>query len=308
MRLLVTGAAGFVGFHLVRAALGRGHEVVAAVRSRARAAALEGVSTRLRLVEADLADARAMRRAAADASPDLALHLAWSIGPDYSDSPDNLACVEGSLALLHGLVDAGCPRVVFVGTHLELAPSDRDMDENDPVAPRDLYAVCKDAVHRVARAYVARTGTSFAWARLFNLYGPGQADWALVSHLVRTLLDGRRCPMTHGEQLRGFLHVSDAADALLDVGHSAVSGVVHIGSDDVVSVRELALRIGERLGRSELLAFGALAPSPRDAPRIVSSTARLRSEVGFRPRVSLDVGLQDTIDWWRTHDAPVGTT
>jgi nucleoside-diphosphate-sugar epimerase len=307
MRLLVTGATGFVGSHLIRAALGRGHEVVAPVRSRARAAPL-AATTGLRLVEADLADTRAMRRAASDASPDLALHLAWSIGPDCYESPDNLACVEGSLALLHGLVDAGCPRVVFVGTHLELAPSDRDMDENLPAAPRDLYAVCKDAVHRVARAYVARTDTSFVWARLFNLYGPGQADWGLVSHVVRHLLDGRRCPMTHGEQRRAFLHVRDAADALLDVGQSPVRGVVHVGSDDVLSVRELALRIGERLGRSDLLAFGALAPSLRDAPRIVSSTVRLRSEVGFHPRVSLDEGLQETIDWWRTQDVSVAAT
>jgi UDP-glucuronate decarboxylase len=95
---------------------------------------------------------------------------------------------------------------------------------------------------------------------------------------------------------------------LLDVGHSPVRGVVHVGSDDVVSVRELALRIGERLGRAELLAFGTLAPSTRDAHRIVPSTVRLRSEIGFRPRVSLDAGLQDTIDWWRTRDASMETT
>jgi nucleoside-diphosphate-sugar epimerase len=305
MRLLVTGAAGFVGSHVVRAALGRGHEVVAAVRSRARAEALEEC-TGVRIVEADLADARAMRHMALDVSPDLALHLAWSIGPDYCVSPDNLPCVEGSLALLHGLVHAGCARVVFVGTHLELAPSDRDMDENDPVAPRDLYAVSKDALHRIARAYVADTQTSFVWARLFNLYGPRQADWALVSTVIRHLLDGRRCPMTRGEQLRGFLHARDAADALVDVGQASVRGVVHVGSDEVVSVRELAMRIGERLGRAELLAFGALTASPRDAPRIVSSTIRLRSDVGFRPRVCLDDGLQDTIDWWRTRDRSLG--
>lgn len=299
MRLLVTGATGFVGSHVVRAALARGHEVVAVVRSRARAAAL-GADPRLRLIEGDLADGRAMQRAAADAAPDVALHLAWAIGPDYFDSPRSLVCVEGSLALLRGLIDAGCPRVVFVGTHLELAASDRDMGESLAVAPRGLYAVCKDALHRIATARLASTGTSFVWARLFNLYGPGQAEWAFVSSVVRHLLEGRRCPLTHGEQQRGFLHVRDAAEALLAVGAAPVRGVVHVGSDEVVTVRGVAERIGAQLDRASLLAFGALDPSLGDAPRVVASTTRLRSEVGFDPRVHLDDGLRETIDWWRT--------
>lgn len=252
------------------------------------------------MVEADLTDGESMRRVAAGASADVALHLAWTIGPDYFDAPSSLACVEGSLALLRGLVDAGCPRVVFVGTHLELAPSERDLDETSPVAPRGLYAVSKDALHRIADARLAQTDTSFAWARLFNLYGPGQAEWAFVPSVVRHLLAGRRCPLTHGQQLRGFLHVRDAADTLLAVGESWVGGAIHVGSDDVVTVRDLAERVGAQVDRTGLLAFGALTPSPGDAPRVVASTARLRSEVGFQPRVSLDEGLRETIEWWRT--------
>lgn len=298
MRLLVTGATGFVGSSVVRAALARGHEVVAVVRSRARAAAI-GDDPGLRIVEADLTDGAAMRRVAAGAAPDVALHLAWAIARDYFDSPASLACVEGSLALLRGLIEARCPRVVLVGTHLELAPSERDMDESFPVAPRGLYAVCKDALHRMADARLAVTDTSFVWARLFNLYGPGQAEWAFVSSVVRHLLDGQRCPLTHGAQQRAFLHVRDAADALLAVCESSVGGIVHVGSGDVVTVRGLAERIGAQLSRSDLLAFGALEPSPGDAPRVVASTTRLRSEIGFRPQVGLEDGLRETIDWWR---------
>lgn len=297
MRILITGAAGFVGSHLVRAALAHGHDVVAAVRSRAGAAPFD--ASRLQVVEADLADGRAMHRLAADAKPDLAVHLAWSIGVDYADSVDNLSCAAGSLALLQGLLHAECPRIVFVGSHLELAPSERDLTEHDPVAPRGLYAVSKDAVHRIARTAVARTAAAFVWVRLFNLYGPGQAEWALVPAIIRHLLDGRRCPMTHGEQMRGLLHVRDAAGALLAIGESTIAGVVHVGSDEAVSVRALALRIAERLGHAELLDFGARAPSPHDAPRVVAAIARLRDEVGFRPQVGLDDGLREAIDWWR---------
>lgn len=297
MRLLVTGAAGFVGSHVVRAALDRGHEIVAAVRAPDRIAALTAAPG-LTVVAADLEDRHATRRLA-ETSPDVALHCAWSIGPDYYDSPASLACVGGTLALLQGLVDAGCPRVVLVGTHLELAPSDDDLAETAPVAPRGLYATCKDAAHRIADAYLAPTTTSLVWARLFNLYGPGQADWALVPTIVRDLLADRRCAMTHGEQLRGFLHVRDAADALLAVAESPIRGVVHVGSDEVVSVRDLARRIGERLDRTGLLAFGARTTVAGDAPRVVAATARLRSEVGFHPRVRLDDGLRDTVDWYR---------
>lgn len=297
MRILVTGAAGFVGSHLVRAALARGHEVVAAVRAPDRIAAL-GAAPGLTTTAADLGDRHAMR-GLADTAPDVALHCAWAIGPDYYDSPASLACVGGTLALLQGLADAGCPRVVLVGTHLELAPSDDDLTESAPVAPRGLYAVCKDAVRRIADARLAPTTTSLVWARLFNLYGPGQAEWALVPTIARDLLAGRQCAMTHGEQRRGFLHVCDAADALLAVAESPIRGVVHVGSDEVVRVRDVALRIGEHLGRTELLAFGARTAATGDAPRVVAGTARLRSEVGFHPRVPLDDGLRDTVDWYR---------
>ncbi len=297
-RILVTGASGFVGSRVVRAALDRGYEVVASVRSRSSAARLDGLTTGVKVVEADLGDVDSVRRLASEASPDMAVHLAWSLGPDY-DAPENLACVGGSLALLESLVESGCPRIVYVGTHHELLPSASDLAEDAPVAPRNLYAVCKDAVHRVARSYVEGNDVSFVWARLFNVYGPGQDEWAIVSYIVRHLLEGRKCPMTHGEQVRVFLHVRDAAEALLDVAQSTVQGVVHVGSDGATTVRDLALRIGDRLGRRELLCFGEIAPRMHEAPRIVSSNDRLYSEVGFRPRFNLDDGLSDTIDWWR---------
>jgi len=303
-RVLVTGASGFVGSQVVRAALDRGDEVVAAVRSRSRAARLEGLTKDIRIVEADLNDVGSIEKLTSEAAPDIALHLAWPLGPDYN-SPDNLACVGGSLALLQCLVERRCPRIVFVGTHYELAPSETDLGENDPVAPANFYAVCKDAVHRVARSYVAGAEASFVWARLFNVYGPGQNDWALVSYIVRSLLDGRVCRLTLGDQVRAFLHVRDAADALLDIGHAPIRGVIHVGSDEITTVRDLALRIAEQLGRPELLSFGELAPRPEEARRIVPSVARLHSEVGFRPKLSLNEGLMDTVDWWRKRTAGI---
>lgn len=297
-RVLVTGASGFIGSHVVRAALERGDDVVAQVRSRRRAGALPDVGARLHVVEADLADSEAMRSLIAEAKPDLGLHLAWPLGPDY-ESPEHLTCVGGSLALLRELVEAACPRIVFVGTHHELAPSDADLDESAAVEPRNLYAVCKDAVHRIGRAYTERSSSAFVWARLFNVYGPGQSEWALVPHIIGNLLADRPCHLTSGDQVRVFLHVRDAAASLLAVGDSTVRGVVHIGADEGVSVRSLALAIGDRLARRALLSFGEVSPRADDPPRVVSANRRLHSEVGFHPRVRLEDGLSETIEWFR---------
>lgn len=302
-RLLVTGASGFIGSRVVHAAIARGHEVVAAVRTRARAARLGAVSRRVRIVEGDLADRGAIRRMGAAVAPERALHLAWSIPPDYRDSPDNDDCLHGSIALLRGLLDARCPRIVFVGTHHERVL--RDADRVAECAAASRYACCKGTLLQLAKIFVKDWPTAFAWARLFTVYGPGQPDWALVPHIITHLLAGRRCVVRDGGQALAFIHVDDAARALLDLTESSLEGIVDIASPAILTVREIALRIGAHLGRADLLSFdepaaaGPLAPMPSE---------RLVAELGFEPRVDLDQGLAETIAWWRMQRAAVGAS
>jgi dTDP-L-rhamnose 4-epimerase len=103
--------------------------------------------------------------------------------------------------------------------------------------------------------------------------------------------------LTSGEDCLDFIHVSDAASALVKLSLSKLDGAVNIGTGRAVLVRELATRLGEIAGRPELLQFGKLAPG-REPARIVADTRRLNSELGFRAAIDLECGLRGCFESW----------
>jgi UDP-glucose 4-epimerase len=95
--------------------------------------------------------------------------------------------------------------------------------------------------------------------------------------------------------------VQDIADALVLLLVGDLQGSINIGSGAPVRLREIAELLAEKSGRLDLLRLGALEASPDEAPLVVSDSTRLRKELGFHPAISIDQGLQSTLDWWRLH-------
>ncbi|MFW8645998.1 NAD-dependent epimerase/dehydratase family protein [Rhizobium beringeri] len=123
------------------------------------------------------------------------------------------------------------------------------------------------------------------------------SGWCL--RLSGNLLAGRAAETTAGTQLRDFLDSREVAAAFSALVDCEVGGSVNIASGEPIALRDVIERLGEFTGRSDLLKLGALPMRPNEPPRLVADVTRLRQEVGFLPRISLDQGLQDAIDWWR---------
>jgi len=153
-------------------------------------------------------------------------------------------------------------------------------------------------LRRVGEAYAEQAGIELAWGRLFHLYGPREAPGRLVSSIVASLLAGETVETTTGEQRRDFMHVEDVAGALVALLDSAVVGPVNIASGAGVKVSDVIDRLGRLTGGSRLLRRGALSERPGEPHSLVGDVARLRDEVGYRPRWTLDDGLSDTVRWW----------
>lgn len=282
MKVLLTGATGFIGSHVARELLRRGHEVHATVRAG---------SDRRRIADLGALKVHEGGIDHVPVEPDVAVSLAWIATPGkYLEAPENTDCLEATRRLLAKVRG----RAVVAGTCFEFDTQLGRLREDSPTKPTTLYARCKDALRREVEAR-----PDSAWVRLFYQYGPWEDERRLVPAVVRKLLRGEEAKVNGGEPRRDFLHVEDVASAVCAVAESRLTGCVNVGSGEAPTLKELLSTIGELTGRPDLLRFGAVPYYEGEPMLIVAENAKLRS-TGWRPAVPLRAGLSRTVDWWRT--------
>jgi nucleoside-diphosphate-sugar epimerase len=306
-RVLVTGAAGFIGRSSLEPLRAAGFEVVAAISPRADALDRAGIALRESEVRhVDLTDPGAVDALLEAQRPTHLLHFAWIATPGvYWQSEENYRWLSASRHLLAAFGRCGGVRAVMAGTCAEYDWSRVDVcherssplaDEAGTAAP---YAACKLALQRSLEEYGHAHGISTAWGRIFFQYGPAEHPDRLIASVIVNLLAGREAPCTHGRQIRSFLHVEDVGAAFAALLASSVQGPVNIGSGEPIAIAELLERLAREIRRPDLLELGARPTPPGEPAVLVPDIGRLREEVRWVPRWRLDEGLRDTVRWWR---------
>jgi nucleoside-diphosphate-sugar epimerase len=293
-RVLVTGASGFVGRCALAPLLRQGYEVHAIGR---RAQSGSG----LQWHRGDLLDPADVDRLLGRLRPSHLLHLAWYAEPGaFWSSVENFRWVAATQNLLESFHRAGGLRAVAAGSCAEYDASSGECDENlTPIRPATIYGKCKSAARLQFEAYCEYSGISGAWGRIFHLYGPGEDRQRLVAALCTGFIDNRPVPCSHGRQVRDFLHVQDAADALVGLLSSDIGGSVNLGSGKPVTVAQMARTLADMAGRPDLLLLGAREAPEGEPERLVPAVRRLVEELGWRPVYDLESGLRHTLDWWK---------
>ncbi|HEX2908719.1 MAG TPA: NAD(P)-dependent oxidoreductase [Phototrophicaceae bacterium] len=299
MRVLVTGASGFVGSCVVRCLINAGCEVVALVSPEHPLPRLQAVTGKIQLLSGRLPLDVTLVKTIKALSPERCIHLAWNAEPgQYLQSPQNVELLNASLQLLQALIDAGCQKVLMVGTCAEYDTRFGYLHEETPTQPSTLYAACKLSSGLIAQEIAATAGIQFIWARLFYLYGPWENERRMLPALIRTLLEDRPFPATAGAQVRDYLQVEDAARALCHLLLSDCTGVYNIASGVPVTIRQLMEMTGRMLGRSEQIQFGTLPYRQWDPMFICGNNQKLLS-TGWTPQYTIETGLRHTIEWWQ---------
>jgi nucleoside-diphosphate-sugar epimerase len=299
-RVLVSGAGGFVGLPLLAQLAGTDLEIHA-LSTRRHTTAPPGVCWH----HLDLSNRAAVSELIEDLAPDRLVHLAWCTEHGrFWSAAENVTWVELSLHLLRAFVRRGGQRVVMLGTCAEYdwsAACGPLVESRARLVPATLYGAAKDALRRVASAYAEQEGVQLAWGRLFFLYGPREAPERLVPSVIRSLLAGQPVSTRSTEHVRDFMHVEDVAGAIVALLLSPVIGAVNVASGLGVTVGQVVEQIAQLVGRPELIGPGSQADRSGEPPLLVADVARLRDEVGFRPRWELAGGLAATVNWWTDH-------
>ena len=298
MRVLITGAGGFAGRHLVTACREAGEEVVSLARSSGD-------------VRADLVDARATRAAIAEVRPDVVHHLAANahVGRSWQDPAaylhDNLAMTQN---LLEAVRAEAPDAVVVVASSGEVygPPATLPVDESAPLRPQNPYAVSKAACDLLAGFHADAHGARVVRARAFNHAGPGQEPAYAIASFTRQAAEGLergddpiRVTTGNPRTRRDYTDVRDVVRAYRDLAARGEPGVFNVCSGSPASAGEIVTRIGVLAGVEIDHRVDPGLGRAHEVMEIRGSAEALRAATGWEPRIGFDDTLRDTVDWWR---------
>jgi nucleoside-diphosphate-sugar epimerase len=294
MTVLVTGATGFVGSHVLAALSAAGHDCIATHRRAEPPAALPGV----RWVRCDLLDTEAIDRLCCDSRADQLLHMGWrAIHSGVNDAMDNLDWLAASVRLARAFFESGGTHVLVTGSCFEYDPrSGRCIEGTTSLDSLLLYGECKNALRHMVNGIARLHAADVTWARIFFTYGPDEHPTRFVRSLVRSMLLGEPAAMSHGRQIRDFVYVRDVAQAIETMLRQRPAGEYNVASGQPVTLARIAEEVARQIGRPDLLQVGARKALAWEPPVFLGSVARTEQVCGWRATTTLADGLAETIE------------
>lgn len=314
-RILVTGAAGFIGSHLTEELLRRGHEVRAFVRYNSSNSWgwLDTLSRELRsgldVFAGDIRDPNGVRQAVKGC--DVVMHLASLIAIPYSyHSPDTYVDtnVKGTLNVLQAVREYGVERMVHTSTS-ECYGTARfvPITEEHPLQPQSPYSATKIAADQLALSFHYSFGTPVAVIRPFNTYGPRQSARAVIPTIITQIANGsRRIRLGAVHPTRDFNYVLDTVRGFIAMAETsaAVGQVVNVGSNFEISVGDTCRLIAEVMGCEVEIETEdqRMRPGASEVERLWADNSKARTLLGWQPkyggRAGFARGLAETAEWF----------
>ncbi|GAA2784426.1 dTDP-glucose 4,6-dehydratase [Saccharopolyspora taberi] len=308
MRILVTGGAGFIGSHYVRTTLNSTDDVRITVLDKltyaGNTANLPMEHPRLDFVKADVCDAVAVGEVLP--GHDAVVHFAAESHVDRSiEGPGEFmrTNVVGTQTLLDGCVRAGVGTVVHVSTdEVYGSISEGSWTEDEPLLPNSPYAASKAGSDLVARSFWRTHGLDVRTTRCSNNYGPYQHIEKMLPLFITNLLSGEQVPLYgDGGNIREWLHVDDHCRAInLVLQRGRAGEIYNIGGGSGLTNREMTDRV-LRLCGADWSMVRAVADRKGHDLRYAVDDRKIRTELGYAPRWSLDDGLRELVEWYRTN-------
>jgi len=308
-KVMVTGAGGFIGSHLVERLAELGAKVRAFVRYNSRndrgllEILPEHIQEQIEVIAGDLRDSGSVRTAVNDVQ--IVFHLGASIAIPYSyvNPRDAIETnVIGTLNVLNAVKDYEVEKMIqtssseVYGTALYCP-----IDEKHPLQAQSPYAASKIASDKLAESFHLSYGLPVATIRPFNTYGPRQSARAVIPAIITQILSFDSVSLGSLYPTRDFLYVEDTVDGFIKMAESplTIGEVINVGTGIEISIGDLADKIISIIGKEAQIVSknDRIRPSASEVERLVADNTKARKLTGWEPKTSLDEGLDRTIKW-----------
>jgi nucleoside-diphosphate-sugar epimerase len=289
-RILVTGARGFLGSHVVARARAEGRVTISTHR---------GVAERGEL-HLDICDAASVDKALHAARPSVVIHCA-SYGVNYADQDSSQALsvnLHGSLRLLTAAARHGINRFVHIGSCFEYGSHAGQITEDAALNPTAIYGATKAATTLLMRQRAHELGITLLIARPFGIWGPGEASYRLIPQVITACMGRTRLGLTSCGVLRDYTFVEDMADTIVSLAliPDVVPGtIVNIGSGHSTVLRDFVMSVARLMDGEALMCFGELESRPTEMTSLVPDVRQLQKMIGDRPETPLAEGVRRSV-------------
>ena len=307
-RILITGAAGFVGANLAARSLADGCDVYAAVRPGTDRWRLDAIGGDVRVLEADLRSAESVARVVAAARPEWIFHTAVYGAYSWQTDAERIleTNVAGTATLLEACAAAGFEAFVNAGTSSEYGRKDHAPAETEPGSPLTRYAMAKLSATEYCRSVARSRRLPVITLRLYSVYGPFEDPGRLLPRVIVAGMSGRLPPLARPAAAHDFVHVDDVCEAFVRVAAGAgrePDAIYNVGTGVQTTLAEIVDLARAVFGLRVEPAWESMPARAWDTHTWVANSALIAERHGWRARTPFGDGVRRFVDWFRRNPA-----
>ena len=270
MKVLVTGAGGYIGRHVVKKLLDQGHEVLASDFS------FKGIDERAQFIDEPIfsGEKNIFDRLG---RPDVLIHMAWRDGFIHN-SHAHMADLSAHVVFLENMIDGGLQYLTVMGTMHEVGYHEGAIDENTPCNPMSMYGIAKNALRQTLMLFCKDKDVNLHWLRAYYIYGDDLRGSSIFGKISQAVIDGKKTfPFTTGKNKYDFIHVDKLAEYIVAASvQDKINGIINVSTGNPVALGEQIEKFIADNNFDIKLDYGAFPDRPYDSPAVWGDNSKIK--------------------------------